>query len=83
MFVNHQYSALLQIFFVGWFLKKFCAYGGRGIRRNPEDAKIGRGERSKSGVGLGGGGQENGYKPCLDHIIIFLNHAVYVFLRFL
>ena len=84
MFVNHQYSALLQIFFVGWFLKKFCAYGGRGTRRNPEDAKIGRGERNKSGVGVGGGGgQENGYKPCLDYIIIFLNHAVYVFLRFL
>ena len=52
MFVNHQYSALLQIFFVGWFLKKFCAYGGRGTRRNPEDAKIGRGERNKSGVGV-------------------------------
>ena len=35
------------------------------------------------GAGGGGGSQENGYKPCLDHIIIFLNHAVYVFLRFL
>ena len=71
MFVNHQYSALLQIFFVGWFLKKFCAYGGRGIRRNPEDAKIGRGERSKSGVGLGGGGG-GGKKMVTNHVWIIL-----------
>ena len=43
------------------------------------------GEREiRVGWGWGvGGGQENGYKPCLDYIIIFLNHAVYVFLRFL
>ena len=34
-------------------------------------------------IRVGWGWQENGYKPCLDHIIIFLNHAVYVFLRFL